>query len=65
LQPSTAGVAVRLDGQGDLADVVRALDAAAVRVADLHLHAPTLDEVFLAKTGRSLEGSEEPETKPE
>ena len=60
LQPSTAGVAVRLDGQGDLADVVRALDSAHVRVADLHLHAPTLDDVFLSKTGRSLEGSEEP-----
>ena len=60
LQPSTTGVAVRLDGQGDLADVVRALDSAHVRVADLHLHAPTLDDVFLAKTGRSLEGSEEP-----
>ena len=65
LQPSTAGVAVRLDGQGDLADVVRALDAAQVRVADLHLHAPTLDDVFLAKTGRSLEGSEEAEPEPE
>jgi ABC-2 type transport system ATP-binding protein len=60
LQPSTSGVAVRLDGQGDLADVVRALDSAQVRVADLSLHAPTLDDVFLAKTGRSLEGSEEP-----
>ena len=60
LQPSTTGVAVRLDGQGDLAAVVRALDSAHVRVADLHLHAPTLDDVFLAKTGRSLEGSEEP-----
>jgi ABC-2 type transport system ATP-binding protein len=60
LQPSPAGVAVRLDGQGDLADVVRALDSAHLRVAALHLHAPTLDDVFLAKTGRSLEGSEEP-----
>jgi ABC-2 type transport system ATP-binding protein len=60
LQPSTTGVAVRLDGQGDLADIVRALDSAEVRVANLHLHAPTLDDVFLAKTGRSLEGSEEP-----
>jgi ABC-2 type transport system ATP-binding protein len=60
LQPSTAGVAVRLDGQGDLADIVRALDSAQVEVANLHLHAPTLDDVFLAKTGRSLEGSEEP-----
>jgi ABC-2 type transport system ATP-binding protein len=65
LQPSTTGVAVRLDGQGDLADVVRALDSAEVRVADLHLHAPTLDDVFLAKTGRSLEGSEEPAPAPE
>jgi ABC-2 type transport system ATP-binding protein len=60
LQPSTNGVAVRLDGKGDLAGVVRALDSAEVAVADLHLHAPTLDDVFLAKTGRSLEGSEEP-----
>lgn len=59
LQPSTSGVAVRLDGKGDLADIVRALDSAQVRVTDLHLHAPTLDDVFLAKTGRSLEGSEE------
>ena len=60
LQPATIGVAVRLDGKGDLADIVRALDAARVGVEDLHLHAPTLDDVFLAKTGRSLEGSEEP-----
>jgi ABC-2 type transport system ATP-binding protein len=66
LQPSTAGIAVRLDGRGDLAEVVRALDSADLRVADLHLHAPTLDDVFLAKTGRSLEGSEEPsEPEPE
>ena len=50
---------MRLDGQGDLADVVRALDSAQLGVAELHLHAPTLDDVFLAKTGRSLEGSEE------
>jgi ABC-2 type transport system ATP-binding protein len=59
LQPSTTGAAVRLDGRGDLADVIRALDTANLRVADLHLHAPTLDDVFLAKTGRSLEGEEE------
>jgi ABC-2 type transport system ATP-binding protein len=60
LQPSTNGVAVRLDGKGDLAEIVRALDSAEVKVTDLHLHTPTLDDVFLAKTGRSLEGSEEP-----
>ena len=54
-------VAVRLDdGAEQLADIVRALDAADVPVAHLALHEPTLDDVFLAKTGRSLEGSAEP-----
>jgi ABC-2 type transport system ATP-binding protein len=54
---STHGVAVRLaSGEEDLADVVRALDAAGVEIENLQLHQPTLDDVFLAKTGRSLEG---------
>jgi ABC-2 type transport system ATP-binding protein len=52
------GVAVRLKhGVSGLADVVRALDAERLPVANLTLHAPTLDDVFLAKTGRSLEGA--------
>ncbi len=51
-------VAVRLSSGADqLADVVRALDAAGVAVTHLALHEPTLDDVFLAKTGRSLEGA--------
>jgi len=55
---STGGVAVQLpEGSSDLAEVVRALDAEGIAVADLRLHAPTLDDVFLAKTGRSLEGA--------
>jgi len=55
---SPKGVAVRLpEGVGDLAEIVRALDGEGLRVADLRLHAPSLDDVFLAKTGRSLEGS--------
>jgi hypothetical protein len=33
-------------------------------VADFRLHAPTLDDVFLAKTGRKLEGAEAPEAVP-
>ena len=50
-------VAVRLDrGAGDLADVVRALDAKDLKVSNLKLDEPSLDDVFLAKTGRSLEG---------
>jgi ABC-2 type transport system ATP-binding protein len=57
---STSGVAVRLpEGVGDLAEIVRAIDAEGLRVADLRLHSPTLDDVFLAKTGRSLEGGTE------
>jgi ABC-2 type transport system ATP-binding protein len=55
---SEEGVAVRLaPGNGNLADVVRALDSEGIEVAHLQLHAPTLDDVFLNKTGRSLEGS--------
>ena len=53
-------VAVRLrPGIDDLAEVIRALDAAGLRVSNVQLHAPTLDDVFLAKTGRSLEGAAE------
>ncbi len=55
---SPGAVGVRLKtGVSDLADVVRALDAENIPVADLRLHAPSLDDVFLAKTGRSLEGA--------
>ena len=53
--------AVRLEAGSQLADVVRALDAEGIEIQDLQLHAPTLDDVFLAKTGRSLEGAAEVE----
>jgi ABC-2 type transport system ATP-binding protein len=52
------GVAVRLRaGEADLAAIVRALDAERLKVEHLELHQPSLDDVFLAKTGRSLEGA--------
>ena len=51
--------AVQLDGKGHLPDVVRALDVENLRAAEINLHQPTLDDVFLAKTGRTLEGAEE------
>jgi ABC-2 type transport system ATP-binding protein len=55
-------VAVRLrDGGDDVADLVRALDAEGLRIKHLQLHAPSLDDVFLAKTGRHLEGAGEQE----
>ncbi len=56
-EASPGAAAVRLaGGAADLADVVRALDSEDVRVANLQLNAPSLDDVFLAKTGHSLEG---------
>jgi len=44
-------------GEAQLAEIVRALDQADLRVASLQLHQPSLDDVFLAKTGRKLEGT--------
>jgi len=54
-----AEVAVRLSDGLSLADVVRGLDSEGLEVDDIDLRAPTLDDVFLAKTGRSLEGADE------
>jgi len=62
---SVRGVAVRLrTGQADLAEIVRALDGDRLAVAQLQLHQPSLDDVFLAKTGRSLEGADEEDEPP-
>jgi ABC-2 type transport system ATP-binding protein len=59
---SPKAVAVRLaGGESELAEVVRALDAEGIGIEHLQLHAPSLDDVFLTKTGRSLEGAEEAE----
>ena len=50
------------EGAAALPAAVRALDEAGVAVAGLDLALPTLDDVFVAKTGRRLEaeGAEEP-----
>ena len=65
--PGSPGtIAVRCaHGEEELADIVRALDAEGLRVARLQLHEPTLDDVFLAKTGRSLEGAGAEEEQPQ
>jgi ABC-2 type transport system ATP-binding protein len=56
--PGTA--AVRLEhGTEDLSAVVRALDGEDLTLETFQLHAPTLDDVFLARTGRKLDPSEE------
>ena len=40
-------------------------DADGIAIEHLQLHAPSLDDVFLTKTGRSLEGAEEAEAEDE
>ena len=48
-------------GANDVAKVVRALDEAGIVFGSLELVEPTLDDVFVAKTGEHLEGDEMPE----
>ena len=64
---SPGTVAVQLQSSnGNLAEIVRALDAEGLRIAHLQIHEATLDDVFLAKTGRHLEGAtQEEELEPE
>lgn len=51
----TGAAAVRLQaGPDGLAQVVRRLDAEGIGLNTFDLHAPTLDDVFLAKTGERL-----------
>jgi ABC-2 type transport system ATP-binding protein len=45
-------------GAADIPQVVRALDEAGIEVESLELVRPTLDDVFVAKTGHHLEGQE-------
>ena len=61
---ATASPSALSTGEADLAEIVRALDAEGIEVEQLQLHQPSLDDVFLAKTGRSLEGDGEDEEEP-
>ncbi len=56
-EAAVAGQTLRLTvehGDQALVGVMRALDAAGVPLASIQLHRPTLDDVFLTLTGRSL-----------
>ena len=55
----TAGVA---GGAEDLRQVLQLLSDSSIRVADVGLHRPTLDDVFLSLTGHSTDEEEEAET---
>src|SRR5687768_15824099 len=68
LPPKDGVVVVALEeGAAGIAPIIRALDEAGIVVQDLHLVQPTLDDVFLEKTGRHLEGADQaaPEVEPE
>ncbi len=62
IDDGTGAIEVRLnDGSDGLVGIVRAFDSADIELASLVLNEPTLDDVFLAKTGRHLEGAGEEE----
>jgi ABC-2 type transport system ATP-binding protein len=52
------------DGFDALRDSVLRLDENKIWVADIALHRPTLDDVFLSLTGRMAEDGAEPDSKP-
>jgi ABC-2 type transport system ATP-binding protein len=51
--------------RGGIAEAVRRLDDADVDIEDIAIRRPTLDDVFIALTGRSAEQEEETETREE
>jgi ABC-2 type transport system ATP-binding protein len=53
------------NGAADIPRVVRALDSEGIEVGSLELVKPTLDDVFVAKTGYHLEEEGEENTEPE
>ncbi|MBJ7331902.1 MAG: ATP-binding cassette domain-containing protein [Solirubrobacteraceae bacterium] len=62
--PETAArpgaIAVRLEAGADgLIQVVRRMDAEGIHLSEFDLHAPTLDDVFLAKTGERMSEAED------
>ena len=55
--PATGVAALRLyveDGSAAMPELLRALDGAGITAVSIELHRPSLDDVFLKQTGRSL-----------
>ena len=48
------------DGKSAIAPIVRAIDERSIPVEEITLARPTLDDVFLQKTGHHLEAQDEP-----
>jgi ABC-2 type transport system ATP-binding protein len=65
--PGSGSVAVRLAvgaERASLVTLVRAIDEAGLEIAEIRQHEPSLDDVFLAKTGRTLEGADAGDDEP-
>jgi ABC-2 type transport system ATP-binding protein len=66
IDESTRRVGVSVDGGGDrLMEAMRAVATARIEVEDLSLRRPTLDEVFLALTGRTIGDGDRPSAEEE
>jgi ABC-2 type transport system ATP-binding protein len=57
----TINIPVKADGPDVMAEAIRRLDAGGIRLEDLQLRRPTLDDVFLTLTGHGAEASMEEE----
>jgi ABC-2 type transport system ATP-binding protein len=58
LEPSDDGLRLYVDeGATAIPQILRTLDGAGVALGSIELHRPSLDDVFLTKTGRSLRES--------
>jgi ABC-2 type transport system ATP-binding protein len=44
-----------INGSRSLVEVVRSMDDASIRIEDIEMHKPTLDDVFLSLTGHTAE----------
>lgn len=55
IQRDDRRIQVPVDGPGRVAEAVRELDAAGVKIEDLALRRPTLDDVFLTLTGHGAD----------
>ena len=54
-RPRTTALRLYVDhGATAIPQILRALDGAGLELESIELHRPSLDDVFLAKTGRSL-----------
>jgi ABC-2 type transport system ATP-binding protein len=58
LEPTTDGLRLHVDdGATAIPQIMRALDTLGTELGSIELHRPSLDDVFLTKTGRSLRDS--------